>query len=156
MTTALTDPLDIEIRREGYTPERARMVARACALCFSHPWSEEAVECTLKAEQNYVVCANGGSIGFAAASLALDSADILDVAVVPEARRRGIGRKMLLCLLELLKKDGARSVYLEVRASNASAIALYSSLGFVPCGVRKNYYSSPREDALVYVLEFKD
>ena len=61
---------------------------------------------------------------------------------------------MLTMLLRTLKEKGAASVYLEVRASNAPAIALYTSLGFKEYGVRKNYYTSPREDAALYVLAF--
>lgn len=156
MTTALTDLSDIEIRRYGYDCSVADSIAEVCKLCFSDPWSREAVESTLRAEQNYVVAAEGGKIGFAAASLAFDTADILDIAVHPDARRRGIGRAMLSHLLALLRENGAKSVFLEVRASNESAIALYSSVGFVPCGIRKNYYTSPKEDALLYVLEFTE
>ena len=150
--TALTDLSDIDIRRESYSPECAANIAKVCRKCFSDPWSGSAVESTLKAEQNFVVAANKGEIGFAAASLAFDTADILDVAVIPEMRGRKVARAMLVMLLDLLKRDGAESVYLEVRASNVPAIGLYNSLGFVPCGVRKNYYTSPREDAALYVL----
>ena len=152
--TALTDLSDIEIKHTGYTPECAANIAEVCRRCFSDPWSADAVRSTLKAEQNYFVTANDGSVGFAAASLAFDTADILDVAVIPEMRGRGIARAMLTMLLRTLKEKGAASVYLEVRASNAPAIALYTSLGFKEYGVRKNYYTSPREDAALYVLAF--
>ncbi len=150
--TALTDLSDIDIRRERCSAECAANIAEVCRRCFSDPWSMDAVESTLKAEQNYVIAADRGKIGFAAASLAFDTADILDVAVIPEMRGRGIARAMLVMLLELIKENGAKSVFLEVRASNAPAIGLYTSLGFVPCGLRKNYYTSPREDAALYVL----
>lgn len=150
--TALTDLSDIDIGRVYYSAECTANIAEVCRKCFSDPWSADSVASTLKAEQNYVVAANNGEIGFAAASLAFDTADILDVAVIPEMRGRKVARAMLVMLLDLLKRDGAESVYLEVRASNVPAIGLYNSLGFVPCGVRKNYYTSPREDAALYVL----
>lgn len=152
--TALTDLSDIEIARVSYSPECVANIAAVCRRCFTDPWSERAVEETLRAEQNYVITANNGEIGFAAASLALDTADILDVAVIPEMRGRGIARAMLVRLIGMLKENGATSIFLEVRASNAPAIGLYTSLGFKPCGVRKNYYTSPREDAALYVLCF--
>ena len=152
--TALTGPSDIEIGRVGYNPECSANIAEVCRRCFTDPWSADAVDSTLKAEQNIFVAADAGRTGFAAASLALDTADILDIAVAPEMRGRGIARAMLALLLKLLRESGAKSVYLEVRSSNAPAIGLYTSLGFVPCGVRKNYYTSPREDAAMYVLDF--
>ena len=152
--TALTDLSDIDLARVGYSPECAASIAEVCRRCFTDPWSVRAVEDTLRAEQNYVIAANNGSVGFAAASLAFDTADILDVAVIPGMRGRGIARTMLTMLLRTLKEKGAASVYLEVRASNAPAIALYTSLGFKEYGVRKNYYASPREDAALYVLAF--
>ncbi|MBQ1211821.1 MAG: GNAT family N-acetyltransferase, partial [Clostridia bacterium] len=93
--TALTDLSDIEIARVSYSPECVANIAAVCRRCFTDPWSERAVEDTLRAEQNYVITANNGEIGFAAASLALDTADILDVAVIPEMRGRGIARAML-------------------------------------------------------------
>ncbi len=151
--TALTDLSDIDISRSEYSPECAANIAEVCRRCFSDPWSADAVESTLRAEQNFVVAANKGEVGFAAASLAFDTADILDVAVLPEMRGRGIARAMLKMLLRLIEENGAKSVFLEVRASNAPAIGLYTSLGFKECGVRKNYYTSPREDAALYVLE---
>ena len=150
--TALTDLSDIDIRRVAYSAECAANIAGVCRRCFSDPWSGSAVEGTLKAEQNFVVAADNGKLGFAAASLAFDTADILDVAVIPEMRGRGIARKMLDALLALLRDNGAESVFLEVRVSNAPAIGLYTSLGFKECGIRKNYYTSPREDAALYVL----
>ena len=154
MMTALTDLSDIDISRVCYSPECAASIAEVCRRCFTDPWSIDAVESTLKAEQNFVFAANSGKTGFAAASLAFDTADILDVAVVPEMRGRGIARAMLLMLIDALRENGAQSIFLEVRASNAPAIGLYTSLGFKPCGVRKNYYTSPREDAALYVLVF--
>lgn len=152
--TALTGLSDIDISRVGYSPECAANIAEVCRRCFTDPWSIDAVESTLRAEQNFVFAANCGKLGFAAASLALDTADILDVAVIPEMRGRGIARAMLLALIDALRENGAQSIFLEVRASNAPAIGLYTSLGFKPCGVRKNYYTSPREDAALYVLCF--
>jgi ribosomal-protein-alanine N-acetyltransferase len=87
--------------------------------------------------------------------LAWDAADevhLLDVAVEVVARRRGVGRRLLATVIEHGRARGARVVLLEVRRSNAPAIALYRTLGFEELGVRKGYYSDNGEDALEFQL----
>ncbi len=85
-------------------------------------------------------------LGFAAARQTVPAeAEILNVAVHPSARRRGIARALLLRLLDVLVGD----VFLEVRTSNLAAIQLYQSLNFVRVGIRPAYYSQPSEDAIV-------
>jgi ribosomal-protein-alanine N-acetyltransferase len=78
-----------------------------------------------------------------------DEAEVLDVAVDPVARGRGIGRALLADALRGLGKGGARRAYLEVRESNTVALRLYESLGFRRVGRRRGYYRQPAEDALV-------
>lgn len=73
-------------------------------------------------------------------------AELLNLAVRPEARRRGVGRALLALL-------AGRKVWLEVRASNAAAIRFYESQGFRVCGRRKGYYRDPEEDAVLMVRE---
>lgn len=85
-------------------------------------------------------------LGFAAGrQTAPDEAEILNIAVHPAARRRGVGKSLLSALLAAL--DG--EVFLEVRASNETAIRLYQSLGFLPVGTRTGYYTHPSEDGVV-------
>lgn len=89
---------------------------------------------------------SGEVLGFAAGrQTAPAEAEILNLAVHPSARRRGVARALLRALLETL--DG--EVFLEVRASNLAAIALYESLGFSPVGTRSGYYAHPPEDGVV-------
>ena len=76
-------------------------------------------------------------------------ADLLTVATLPAARRRGIATAMITHLLRCARRAGCAAVLLEVRASNAGAQALYRRLGFVPVGRRRRYYLAPVEDALV-------
>jgi ribosomal-protein-alanine N-acetyltransferase len=91
----------------------------------------------------WVVELDGAVRGWAALrSLGEGESELLQVEVAEPFRRRGLARALLATAL-----DG--TVFLEVRESNAAAIALYSTLGFVVTGRRKNYYSGPREDALV-------
>jgi ribosomal-protein-alanine N-acetyltransferase len=76
--------------------------------------------------------------------------EIENVAVLPAARRRGIGQRLIAELLTLAANEGAEAVYLEVRASNVAARSLYEGLGFKETGRRRDYYSVPAEDAILY------
>ena len=80
---------------------------------------------------------------------------MMNVAVTADYRRRGIAEKLVLALVEELKKKGSHALMLEVRASNAPAIALYEKLGFLQVGCRKNYYRNPKEDALILRKEWE-
>jgi len=81
--------------------------------------------------------------------------DMMNLAVHPDFRRRGIGEGLVAALEEELKKQGSQQLTLEVRASNESAKALYSKRGFREVGLRKNYYHKPREDALILRKEWE-
>lgn len=81
-----------------------------------------------------------------------DEMHILNLAVAPPLRRQGIGRTLVLAAIECARKKGARRAFLEVRASNAAAMKLYSDLGFTGTTVRRDYYDAPIEDAVVMTL----
>jgi len=95
------------------------------------------------------VAEGDGTLGYVIAHRAADEAEILNLAVVPEGRRRGIGRALVAALLEALARDGAKAVFLEVRASNTAAHALYRQFRFLPVGRRSRYYRNPTEDAVI-------
>jgi ribosomal-protein-alanine N-acetyltransferase len=78
--------------------------------------------------------------------------ELENIVVAENARRRGVGTLLLSELIAHAKNDGGRAIFLEVRESNESARALYRRLGFQPQGLRKNYYSNPAEDAVLYLL----
>ena len=80
----------------------------------------------------------------------LDELEVTNVATMPDLRRRGVGRALVNALLGYAREENFRRVTLEVRESNAPAIALYESLGFTPCGLRKNFYTQPSENAIIY------
>lgn len=122
-------------------------VAALEKLCFSHPWSADdfAKMCADPARTLLVAEADGAFCGYIAAYTVLGETDITTVAVPPALRGRGAGHALVRALLD---KVGG-TVYLEVRKSNTPARALYAALGFVECGTRKNYYESPREDAVL-------
>jgi len=87
--------------------------------------------------------------GFIVARQVADEAEILNIAVKPQARCAGHGSALLLAVLQALKHQPVARIFLEVRESNALAIAFYRKHGFVPIARRKSYYSDPQEDALL-------
>jgi ribosomal-protein-alanine N-acetyltransferase len=102
----------------------------------------------------YVVAEQEGVLlGFAGAHIILDEGHITNVAVIKEARGHGLGRLLMDALMQLAANLGARYLTLEVRASNAAAVALYQSFGFIKVSVRKKYYEDNGEDALLMVCD---
>ncbi len=88
-------------------------------------------------------------VGFVIAHQAADEAEVLNLGVLPERRRGGIGRALVGTLLTALAGWGAKAVFLEVRASNRAAQALYEEFRFLPVGRRSRYYHHPTEDAVI-------
>jgi ribosomal-protein-alanine N-acetyltransferase len=93
--------------------------------------------------------------GYIVARLGADELHINNVAVREDFRRRGIGRRLLNCILVEGKRSGVSAAYLELRAGNQSALALYQECGFRVTARRKNYYSDPVEDALVMIIDLR-
>jgi [ribosomal protein S18]-alanine N-acetyltransferase len=96
--------------------------------------------------------ASGTLLGFAAAGLLPPQAELETISVARNAQRRGIGRVLLHALAAQLVREGIAEIWLEVRASNQAALALYRSVGFTQTGRRKNYYRDPEEDGLLLTL----
>ena len=94
-------------------------------------------------------CETGGLVGYLVISRYVDAWHVMNVAVTPPYRRRGVAQMLLERLFELTASDERRGYTLEVRVSNAGAIALYEGIGFVARGVRRGYYTDNREDALI-------
>jgi len=92
---------------------------------------------------------DGILLGYAIVSRYVDAWHVMNLAVAPEARRRGVARALLARLFELTVGEARRGYTLEVRVSNAAAISLYESAGFRPRGIRRGYYTDNREDALI-------
>ncbi|MBR2048488.1 MAG: ribosomal protein S18-alanine N-acetyltransferase [Oscillospiraceae bacterium] len=131
-------------------------VAALEALCFRDPWSEKSVasELTNKLSLWLVAEEDGAVVGYVGSQTVLDETDMMNVAVHPDHRRRGIARSLVAALVDALKEKGSRCLTLEVRESNESAIALYRELDFRQIGLRKNYYRNPRENALILRKEW--
>ena len=120
--------------------------------CFSVPWSREALEEELENPYaHYVVCTDGAGnvLGYIGSRIVLDSADITNVAVRPQYRRRGIARQLVGRMLGQMAEKSVTGVLLEVRESNLPAQNCYAQAGFTVVGRRKNYYELPKEDALL-------
>ena len=119
---------------------------------FHTPWSRSAFEEELAQNRlaRYLVALDGDKIvGYAGTWLVITEAHVTNVAVHNDRRREGIGRFLMEALMKLAREEGMGSMTLEVRVSNEAARALYQQLGFVSAGIRKNYYSETKEDALI-------
>ena len=126
-------------------------VAELEKLCFSDPWSENSIASELKNPLSFWLVALDGEriAGYVGSQTVMDESDMMNVAVHPDYRKQGIATALIVGLVEELRKRGSRCLTLEVRASNETAISVYSKLDFQEVGRRKNYYRNPREDALI-------
>ena len=125
--------------------------------CFGvDAWSERSVGSELNNPLSlWLVAVEEGRVaGYVGSQTVCNETDMMNVAVTAEFRRRGMAEQLVLALVEQLKIIDSHSLTLEVRASNAPAIALYEKLGFLQTGLRKNYYRNPKEDALILRKEF--
>lgn len=124
--------------------------------CFTVPWSYDGLKKDLV--ENPCAIYIGAFeryelVGYAGMWVILDEAHITNIAVLPEMRGQGIGRRLLNGLLRIARRAGAEGITLEVRPSNSVALALYESMGFKKAGVRKKYYSDNGEDAYIMWLK---
>ena len=121
---------------------------------FSDPWSEEDFRSSLyEVNNDYIVAdIDGKVVGYCGYWGIVGEGYIYNVAVKREFRRQKIGYSMLKTLLNESAGRGITSFTLEVRYSNAAAIRLYESLGFIRAGIRKDFYSKPKEDAVIMWL----
>ena len=125
------------------------------------PWPTEHFRTSLENSNNLSFALTLGDklIGYVIAALAIDSADILNIAIDSGYQRQGYATKLLSHLVNEFSEKGAKEVFLEVRDSNNGAISFYNSQGFKQISVRKNYYmknsndSTEREDGIIMRLE---
>ena len=132
-------------------------VAELEKICFSDPWSENSVASELKNKLAlWLVAEEEGTVaGYIGSQTCGDESDVMNVAVHPDFRRRGVAEALVNSLVPELNGIGSHCLTLEVRASNAPAVSLYEKLGFAEIGRRKNYYRNPREDALILRKEWE-
>ena len=108
------------------------------------PWSESVVRQTIEDDLSvlYLLCEGETIIGYGGLQMALDTAEVYNIAVDEPYRRRGFGARILRKLTEYAAAQGGREMFLEVNENNVAAVALYTAHGFTAVNVRKNYYKS--------------
>ena len=136
---------------EHMTSAHVSQIAELEKLCFSDPWSEKSISTELTCRLSVWLVALEGEmvVGYVGSQTVIDESDMMNIAVHPDHRRKGIAEALIGELETALHQRGSLGLTLEVRASNAPAIALYEKLGFVQVGRRPNYYRNPKEDALI-------
>jgi ribosomal-protein-alanine N-acetyltransferase len=125
---------------------------------FSAPWSAEEITKDVTAGGDvYVAVAecDGEKAGYGEIRMIAGEAQVYNIAIAPEFRRRGIGEALLRHMIDKAEQDSCTLVTLEVRSSNQAAMALYEKLGFREVGRRKGYYSKGREDAVLMDLDLR-
>jgi ribosomal-protein-alanine N-acetyltransferase len=119
----------------------------------AHPWTRGNFSDALHSKYQCKVYESDaeGMLGYAVLMLAVDEAELLDIAIAAQQQRHGWGRKLLEEVMVLARRHAMRRVVLEVRASNAAAIGLYRNAGFSDIGLRRDYYlaQNGREDAIL-------
>ena len=127
-------------------------------ICFPRDgWSRDFFENALKDSSYIVLCVQDIQmtkiVGYSVFYGVFDQGDLANIAVLPDCRGNGIGKALLEETMKKAFDTGTLKVFLEVRESNSAARGLYLSSGFVEIGKRRNYYNSPREDAVLMMRE---
>ena len=144
------------IRYERMNESHVSQIAKLETVCFSDPWSEISIASELKNPLSlWLVAMDGATIaGYVGSQAVMGEADMMNVAVAPDYRRKGIAENLINRLVDALAEGDNHSLSLEVRESNQPAIALYQKLGFTQVGFRPGYYRNPREGALILRKEW--
>ena len=139
--------ITVRLMREEDLPEVAEIEKRN----FTQPWSEDGFRRSLRQKDTIYVtaCRGGAVVGYAGLLRSFEEADITNVCVDEKYRRCGAGSELISRLMEEGKRSGIARFTLEVRKSNTAALRLYEKYGFHTVGIRKNFYSFPREDAFI-------
>ena len=145
--------ITIETMHMRHVPQ----IAELEKLCFTDPWNEDSVASELINPLSLWLAAVDAEqvVGYVGSQSVMGEADMMNIAVHPDYRRQGIAEALVQELVARLRDKEVYCLLLEVRASNAPAQALYEKLGFTQVGRRKNYYRSPKEDALILRKEWE-
>ena len=149
--------MDATYRIRSAVPADAAGLVAIERRAFSDPWSEASFREALTSPWSFGLVAETrrAPAGYLIGREVAGTGEVLNLAVAPEFRRRGIGGALLDAGLAALRRRKVDEVFLEVRESNILAQALYVGHGFRPVGQRAAYYRNPREDALVLRLELE-
>ena len=146
--------MSFEIKK--LSEESSAAVAEIEKLCFSHPWSEATVSSEIKCgfSDFFGAFCEDKLAGYIGGRTICGETEIFNVAVAPEFRRKGMADALIKKFIEAVREKETQVIFLEVRTSNLGAISLYEKNGFVFCGIRKDYYTDPKENALLMRLAF--
>ena len=139
------------------TEEHLDRIAEIEALCFSTPWSRKSFADSMANEQVislFTATLNNEIVGYICLFHLFEEGELLNIAVCPNYRKRGIAQQLINKMFELFKQKDITRITLEVRESNNNAKNLYLKNGFKPIGIRKNYYTSPLENGIVMEKTF--
>lgn len=147
----------MEFRIVDVSAEHITQIEEIERKCFSRPWTVGQLRSQMRdAQHEFIATMDGGRVlGYVGLMYVLDEGYISNVAVHPDARRQGIGDTLIDALAAKAAELELAFLTLEVRESNAPAIALYAKHGFHPVGKRKNYYEAPKEDAVLMTCYLK-
>ena len=143
---------ELEFAMRPMREEDIPAVMQVEIAAYPYPWTEGIFhDCLRVGYCCWVLQTQQEIIGYGVMSVAADECHILNLCVHPQAQRRGLGRRILQRLLAIGRSRNADTTFLEVRASNRSALALYTGEGFCEVGMRRGYYPSEegREDAVI-------
>ena len=140
-----------EYQIHPYTPEYLEDVTAIEKASFSCPWSADSFRQAGDMEISIflVAAAEETVVGFGCILLAAGEGELVDIAVLPAYRKKGLGQMLMTALLTQAREQGTENLYLEVRQSNTPARNLYEKNGFTAIGIRKKYYREPVEDAVL-------
>lgn len=144
----------IEKMSREHIPELAEIEQ----LCFAVPWSEKQLleELENPLGSYFVAVEDGRVLGYIGSQTVIDETCVMNVAVRPDCRGKRLGSLLMEALVQDCLEKGSRLLTLEVRVSNAPALALYRAFGFQQVGLRKGYYEKPREDAIIMTKFFQE
>lgn len=139
------------------TEDHVAQIAELERKSFADPWSEKSIASELANPLSlWLVAEKEGKVcGYVGSQTVLGETDMMNIAVHPDDRRCGIATALIVELVKQLKGRDSHILRLEVRESNAPAIALYESMGFIQLGLRRNYYRNPKENGLIMGKEWE-
>lgn len=142
----------MEIR--SMLPSDVKRISEIERQVFPDAYSERAILEVLTSETAmcFTALKDGVPVAYLIGRLIAPEGEIYRIATSPEYRRRGIGYRLLDYSVKVARGMGLEALFLEVRESNLPAISLYESYGFKRCGVRRGYYSEPKEDAVLMLF----
>lgn len=153
VVTEVTDREILDMQPDDL-PEVLRIEQTSC----SAPWSETLFfnEIRNLHSRPRVAKIEGKVVGYLCSGLIVDEGHILNLAVHPDFRNCGIASALISDTVGYLKQEGCRFIFLEVRSSNRAAIKMYERFNFRTMGIRKDYYTSPVEDAVIMSLKLEE